>query len=433
MNEAFLQFVWKHRLFNATNLKTEDGQTVEVIHPGQHNTDAGPDFFNSRIRIDGTTWAGNVEIHQRSSDWCLHKHEQDSAYDNVVLHVVRDHDAEVRTSGGEVVQTMVLDYPPHLEANYEQLLQSDRWIACADRFFEADQMTLQIWFHGLMVERLQQKTQAIVDQLAQNKNDWNETFYQFLARNFGLKTNALPFELLARALPIQILAKHKNNLFQLEALLFGTAGLLNEQLLGDDYFLALRKEYAFLYKKYQLKPIESHLWKFLRLRPVNFPTVRLAQFAALVHHSSALFSSLVELDDLNEIRKLFRVQASEYWDTHYRFNKPSPKRVKALGDSAFHNILINTVVPFLFVYGEYHNRQNLKDKALEFLEKIPAEHNSIVSNWKTLGVSVRSAFDSQALIQLKNNYCTPKKCLKCHLGIKLINHSVDSENEPNSQ
>ncbi len=423
MNEAFLQFVWKHRLFNATNLKTEEGQIVEVIHPGQHNTDAGPDFFNSRVRIDGTTWAGNVEIHPKASDWYQHKHEADSAYDNVVLHVVCKNDGEVRNSAGEIVPAMVLDYPSHLETNYQHLLQSDRWIACADRFFEADQMALQIWFHGLMVERLQQKTQAIVDQLAQNKNDWNETFYQFLARNFGLKTNALPFELLARALPIQILAKHKNNLFQLEALLFGTAGLLNEQLLDDDYFLALRKEYSFLYKKYQLKPIESHLWKFLRLRPVNFPTVRLAQFAALVHHSSALFSSLVELDDLHEIRELFRVQSSDYWDTHYRFNKLSPKRTKALGDSAFHNILINTVVPFLFVYGEYHNRQNLKDKALEFLEKIPAEHNSILSNWKKLGVPVRSAFDSQALIQLKNNYCTPKKCLNCHLGIKLINHA----------
>ncbi|MGQ7867954.1 DUF2851 family protein [Sunxiuqinia sp. sy24] len=433
MNEVFLQFVWKHRLFNATSLKTEDGEVVEVVHPGQSNTDAGPDFFNSRIKIGDTTWAGNVEIHQKASDWYVHQHEQDAAYDNVVLHVVRENDAEVKTTGGEVVPAVVLHYPVHLEENYHKLLQSDRWIACADRFHEADPMALQIRFHGLMVERLQQKTQAIVDQLQQNKNDWNETFYQFLARNFGLKTNALPFELLARALPIQILAKHKNDLFQLEALLFGTAGLLNEQLLGDDYFLSLRKEYVFLYKKYRLKPIEAYLWKFLRLRPVNFPTVRLAQFAALVHHSSALFSNLVEKDNMSEIRELFRVQASDYWDTHYRFNKASGKRPKVLGDVAFQNILINTVVPFLFVYGEYHNQQQLKDKALMFLEKLPAENNSIISNWKELGVSVRSAFDSQALIQLKNSYCTPKKCLQCHLGVKLINHTLENGNELNPQ
>jgi hypothetical protein len=271
-----------------------------------------------------------------------------------------------------------------------------------------------------MVERLQQKTEGIIQHLKQNNNDWNETFYQFLARNFGFKTNAAPFELLSRALPLNILAKHKNNLFQLEALLFGTAGLLNEQLLGDDYFLALRKEFGFLYKKYNLKPIESHLWKFLRLRPVNFPTVRLAQFAALIHQSSALFSTLVGEEDLGNIQKLFNVQASEYWDIHYRFNKTSAKKKKKLGTSAFQNIIINTVVPFLFVYGDHHNQQHLKDKALDFLEKTPAEKNSILTNWKKLGVSVRSAFDSQALIQLKNSYCTPKRCLNCHLGTKLI-------------
>ena len=424
MNEDFLQFVWKHRLFHAQNLMTADGQPIEIKHPGQANFDAGPDFFNARIKIGTTTWAGNVEIHQKASDWYRHQHEQDAAYNNVVLHVVGENDQAVKNSNGKSVPVLKLQYPAHLETNYQELLQSEQWIACADHFHEADPMALKIRFHGLMVERLQQKTQAITDQLIQNKSDWNETFYQFLARNFGLKTNAVPFELLTRALPLKILAKHKNNLFQLEALLFGTAGLLNEQLLGDDYFLSLRKEYSFLYKKYQLKPIESHLWKFLRLRPVNFPTVRLAQFANLIHHSSALFSHLVEQDDLSEIRKLFNVQASEYWDTHYRFNKISPTRKKLLGDSAFQNIVINTVVPFLFVYGEYHNRQELKDNALDFLEKIPAEKNSIVSNWQKLGVSVHSAFDSQALIQLKNCYCNPKKCLNCHLGTKLINQSI---------
>lgn len=428
MNEAFLQFIWKHRQFQQNNLKTQDGQDIQVINPGQQNSDAGPDFFNARIKIGETTWAGNVEIHPKASDWYRHKHDQDAAYDNVVLHVVQVNDREVKNSKGELVQALELMYLPHLENNYRQLLQSNQWIACAERFHEADLMALQIWFHGLMVERLQQKTGNVISQLQQNNNDWNETFYQFLARNFGFKTNALPFELLARALPLHVLAKHKSNLFQLEALLFGTAGLLNEQLLGDDYFLALRKEFEFLYKKYQLNPIEAHLWKFLRLRPVNFPTVRLAQFAALIHQSSALFSSLVEENDLNKIRKLFDVHASAYWDTHYRFNKTSAKSRKNLGESAFQNIIINTVVPFLFVYGDYHNRQPLKDKALDFLEKISSEKNAIISNWEKLGVTVASAFDSQALIQLKNSYCTPKKCLNCQLGVKLISQSLSQEN-----
>ena len=424
MNEAFLQFIWKHRLFHANNLKTTDGQSIQIINPGQLNSDAGPDFFNARMKIGETTWAGNVEIHQKASDWYRHKHEQDAAYDNVILHVVRENDQEVKNSKGAIMQTITLNYPEHLESNYQDLLKSDQWIACANRFHEVDKMVLHIWFHRLMVERLQQKTDEIIRHLQQNNNDWNETFYQFLARNFGFKTNALPFELLARSLPLNILAKHKYDLFQLEALLFGTAGLLNEQLLGDDYFLALRKEYSFQYKKYKLKPIEAHLWKFLRLRPVNFPTIRLAQFAALIHQSSALFSILVEEDDIGKIRKLFDVRASDYWDTHYRFNKHSVKREKKLGESAFENIMINTVVPFLFVYGEYHNQQQLKDKALDFLEKTTAEKNSIITNWEKLGVSARSAFDSQALIQLRNCYCNPKKCLNCQLGAKLISQTL---------
>lgn len=430
MNEDFLQFIWKHRLFHTKNLKTKDGLPVQVIHPGQQNFDAGPDFFNARIKIGKTTWAGNVEIHQKASDWYRHHHEQDAAYDNVVLHVVKVNDAEVKNSKGEIIECLELNYPVHLEENYRQLLLSGQWIACAGRFREADTMALQIWFHSLMVERLQQKTAEIIFQLEQNHNDWNEVFYRFLARNFGFKTNAAPFELLVKALPLSVLGKHKNNLFQLEALLFGTSGLLNDELLGDDYFLALRKEFGFLYQKYKLKPLQSHLWKFLRLRPVNFPTVRLAQFAALVHQSSALFSTLIEEDGIENIHRLFNVEASEYWDTHYRFNKTSAKKKKKLGDSAFQNIMINTVVPFLFVYGEYHNRQALKDKALDFLERVPPENNSIVANWEKLGVEVRSAFDSQALIQLKNSYCVPKKCLQCRLGVKLIGKTpAKAENE----
>jgi len=430
MNEFFLQFLWKHRLFYTNQLNTTTGQKVELISAGFLNRDAGPDFFNARLKIGDTIWAGNVEIHLRASDWNKHNHQADPAYDNVILHVVLDADSVVLNSKGQEVECACLSYPSALERNYQLLLKSSSWIPCADSIQLVPSVTLQLWYNALLVERLEQKTNEIVSRLEQNKNDWNETFYQFLARNFGFKTNALPFELLAKAVPLNILAKHKNNLFQLEALLFGTAGLLNEELIGDDYFLALRKEFSFLYKKYKLNPVEGHLWKFLRLRPVNFPTVRIAQFAQLIQQSSALFSHLIEKKRVSEVKALLQLEPSQYWQTHYRFNKPSAKQVKGLGDSSFHNLVINTVVPFLFVYGDYHKKQELKDLALSFLETIPAEKNSITANWQKLGVSSSSAFDSQALIQLKNSYCNAKKCLNCPVGMKLINRTSHEHYEP---
>lgn len=430
MNEFFLQFLWKHRLFNPDRLKTSSGQAVKILSPGFLNSDAGPDFFNARIQIGETTWAGNVEIHLRSGDWLKHKHHEDGAYNNVILHVVKEDDEPVRNAKGELVECLVLDYPKELEQNYLNLLRSTTWIPCAKSLHRVNPLTLQLWYHALMIERLEQKTGEITARLEQNKNDWNETFYQFLARNFGFKTNSVPFELLAKALPLGVLAKHKNNLFQLEALLFGTAGLLNEELVGDEYFLSLRNEFSFLYKKYKLKPIEGHLWKFLRLRPVNFPTVRIAQFAQLIHQSSALFSHLIELEKLSEIKKLFQLQPSDYWLSHYRFNKESKKKLKHLGDFSFDSLVINTLVPFLFVYGEYHKKQELKDLALAYLEQVPQEENAIISAWKELGITARSAFDSQALIQLKNRYCDVKKCLNCPVGMKLIRMTSPHNHEP---
>ncbi len=430
MNENFLQFLWKYRLFISEQMTTSSGLPVDVVAPGFHNSDAGPDFFNARIRIGDTIWAGNVEIHQRASDWYRHQHENDSAYDNVVLHVVGLDDQVVLNSKGQAVECLQLNYPAVLKENYERLLKSSNWIPCADSFHQVNPISLQMWFHALAVERLEDKTVEVVERLKQNKNDWNETFYQFLARNFGFKTNAVPFELLARAVPLSIMGKHKNNLFQLEALLFGTAGLLNEELVGDDYFLSLRKEFSFLYKKYRLKPLEGHLWKFLRLRPMNFPTVRIAQFAQLIHQSSALFSHLIELEKLTEVKKLFQIDPSAYWTTHYKFNRESKKLPKHLGESSFANLVINTLVPFLFVYGNYHQKKELKELAIAWLEQLPPENNSILENWKKLGVSAKSSFESQALIQLKNRYCTVRKCLNCPVGLKLINCQIQDHHEP---
>ena len=420
MKEEFLQFIWEHGLFSRNDLKTTEGKTLEIISTGQLNSDSGPDFFNARIRIDETVWAGNVEIHQKSSHWYQHRHDLDQAYDNVILHVVELNDRTVEVNDHQL-PTLEISYPIEIFKNYDQLLKSQKWIACEDMLPEVDPFILRFWFSSLMIERLKSKTDDILNTLLQNKNNWNETFYQLLARNFGMKTNALPFELLAKSLPLNTLSKHKNDLFQIEALLFGQAGLLNESLLGDDYFLLLRTEYSYLYKKYNLSGLEFHLWKFMRLRPINFPTIRIAQLAMLIHRSTALFSKIIEIEDLDELHKLFNVSASEYWDTHYRFNKVSGEdRKKNLGESAFNNIIINTIVPVLFVYGDQHLDQAMKDRALFLLEKLEPETNQIIRNWSQLGIESKSAFETQALLQLKNNYCNNKKCLNCQMGAKII-------------
>jgi hypothetical protein len=420
VKEDFLQFVWKQKLFRQDKLFTTDGKPVKIITTGQQNFDSGPDFFNARIQIGDTVWAGNIEIHQKSSHWYLHRHESDAAFENVILHVVELDDVPVRIKNHDL-PTLEITWPDDIRDNFEQLLSSEKWIACEEKFASHDPILLRFWFSPLMIERLESKTSEMLGLLAWNKNSWNETFYQLLARNFGMKTNALPFELLAKSLPLQILTKHKNDVFQLEALLFGQAGLLSESIPGDNYYSALCTEYKYLAKKYNLAGIETHLWKYLRLRPVNFPGIRIAQLAKLINQSTSLFSRIIETENLSELQQLFQVNASEYWDNHYHFNTISAEnKSKVLGLAAINNLIINAIVPLMFVYGDQHLDQKLKDKALQFLEQLPLESNHIIGKFKELGVDSRNAFETQALIQLKNKYCIPKKCLNCQLGAKFI-------------
>jgi len=419
--EEFLQYVWENRLFIEENLKTVNGEPIEIINVGKRNTDSGPDFFNARIKIDDTIWVGNIEIHKNSSDWVRHNHQNDKAYNNVILHVAENCDQPIFRSNGEEIPALLFRYPEQLKTNYQKLLDAKTWISCQNQFHKIDPIILQLGFNRLMIERLEDKTSEILSRLQANNNDWNATFYQMLARMFGFKVNSVPFEMLAKSLPIGILAKHKSSLFQLEALLFGNSGLLNDQLLGDDYYINLRNEYSFLYKKYQLKGIENHLWKFMRLRPGNFPTVRISQFAALIHRSHGLFSKITEIENIDELKQLFKVEASEYWNSHYSFNKETSRNwVKELGPNSINTLIINVVISFLFVYGEKQNKEYLKNRSLEFLEQLPAEGNSIIEKWEQLGVVARSAFESQALLQLKNRYCERKKCLNCQIGVKLV-------------
>ena len=422
MKEEFLHFIWKNKLFQSDSLWTNDGEPIEILNPGRHNTNAGPDFFDARIRIGETLWAGNVEIHIRSSDWEKHGHQKDPVYRNTILHVVAMDDVLVYNDSGSAIPALVLKWPEWIARNYEMLIKSNDWIGCASLLYQVDPFRIRFFLNGVVIERLKQKIDAISKILKETNENWSETFYSMMARGFGLRENALPFEMLARSLPQSVLAHHHDSLFQLEALLFGQAGLLGDELFGDDYYLELRKEYRFLALKYGLKPIEGHLWKFMRMHPGNFPTIRIAQFAALIHHSQGLFTLVTEASNLDELKQLFRLTASGYWDNHYSFNKSSVTRKKVFGDQIFTLMVINVVVPFYFLFGDNQNKLILKDRALEILEQLPAESNRLISRWAQAGIVAENALESQALLQLQHHYCEQRRCLDCTIGHKIIVH-----------
>lgn len=421
MTEELLHHIWKFRLFDQRELKTTANESVEIVKVGEHNQDAGPDFFNSRIRIANTTWVGNVEVHILSGDWYKHQHQDDKAYDNIILHVVYQVDRKIFRSSGEPIPT--LEIKDRIAAsyyrNYLQFKLSKDWIPCEKQINQVPAIILNATLDRLLIERLEEKSESIRDVLHINKMNWEEAFYQVLARNFGFKTNVVPFELLAKSVPSLVLAKHKNSLLQLEALLFGQAGFLDQHF-QDKYPLQLQNEYAFLRQKFKLQPIDNHLWKFLRLRPVNFPTIRIAQFAGLINQSANLFSKVMEAEYLEDLKSLIDIEASTYWEQHYVFEKRTAARRKKLGDEAIHNLVINTIIPFLFVYGKLKGNDQCIERALRFLEEMAGENNSIISGWKQLNIAIAQASNTQALLQLKNNYCDRKKCLQCSIGNYLL-------------
>jgi hypothetical protein len=423
ITEDFLHYVWKFRLFDHAGLQTTGGETLEVFSAGVPNTDSGPDFQNARLKIGATTWAGNVEVHINSSDWQKHNHTTDNAYNNVVLHVVYRDDAPVVMADSRRLPTLELQdrIPDELYGRYHNLIYGEQTIIpCEANIGKLDDFTLRTWFTRVLVERLEKKSAAVIERLQLNRGDWEETFYQFLAANFGFKVNALPFELMAKSLPQNILAKHKNNPLQIEALIFGQAGFLNEDF-EDEYPQQLKAEYDFLRKKHQLNPVEKHLWKFMRLRPQNFPTIRLAQFAALIINSNHLFSKVLDTREIKGLQNLFTdVKVNPYWEDHYRFDKPSKPSAKNLGEASVDILLLNTLAVFLFSYGKHNQIQHFTNRSLKLLESLPAEENNITADFGVLGVKAASAFDSQAIIELKNNYCNFKKCLQCAVGNKIL-------------
>ena len=424
MKEEFLHYLWKYRLYNPDRLFDNERNRISVIHPGEYNRDSGPDFFNAKILIDGTLWAGNVEIHIRSSHFYSHGHQNDPAYDNVILHVVAENDKIVLNSKGEEILTTTLDYDPELYEKYISLVNNPYIIACQDEISKVDSILIRHWLNALVIERLNDKSDLILRIFSETGHDWEETFYRLLSRYFGFRVNTEPFEMLATAIPFRIIRKHADNRFQIEALLFGTAGMLNEGLfkdaLSDEYYINLTREYKILSAKYSLKPIHGWIWKFSRLRPVNFPTIRISQLAAMLAVTGGLFSKVLEANDIKKLSNVFEVSASDYWNNHFVFGKMSRETAKKTGSQAIDILLINAVIPVIFVYGRSRNYQEICEKALDFLENIRPENNSVVEEWKAAGIDAESAFHSQALIHLRNNYCKKRKCLNCRIGSRLI-------------
>lgn len=421
--EDFLFYVWQFKVFSQQNLKTVDNQPIKLIHTGVLNRNAGPDFENAKLLINDTEWAGTVEIHIKSSDWLLHNHTTDKAYNNVILHVVYEHDTSVfRNDGTEIPTLEIKSYIfPNIEIQYQALMQNLNWIPCEKHIPDIKEIHLESWFERMLIERLEEKAVQFEEILKEYKGSWDDAFYIALARNFGFKTNALPFEMLARSLPQQILSRHKNNQLQIEALIFGQAGFLEDRL-TDEYHEQLRREYLFLKAKYNLKPLDKYLWKFLRLRPQNFPTLRLAQFSALVVKSSHLFSKLLDVKEPDKIACLFKeLPMALYWSNHYRFEKETEKTSAQLGDASIDNILLNSVANTLFTYGKYTNNDEIRNRAIDLLAIIPFERNQITQRFLDIGVKKGYSDKSQALLHLKKTYCDLKKCLNCAIGIKIVN------------
>jgi hypothetical protein len=420
MNEQFLAYLWKYRYFSP-DLKTESGDPLTILHPGDQNSDSGPDFFNARLRIGSTTWAGNVEIHVNASDWYRHGHHTDPAYDRVILHVVYEPDRSVYHQNGVPVQTLLIrnQFPPWIFERYQQMMLEKQWIPCGNQLVYTDHLGFRMWAPALAVERLEYKTTSIRKLLSGCGNDWEEAFYRHLAGSFGFKINSIAFELLAKSLPLKIVRQHCDNMFQLEALLFGQAGMLTNHF-SDLYPKELLREYRFLSSKYNLNPVSGGIWKFLRLRPSNFPTIRISQFASFLGHTKALFFNLIEGGSLYKAISLLKLTASDYWNTHYVFDKPALERNKTMGPSGIRLIMINGLAPFLFFYGLEKDQPGIGEGVLAFLEKVSGENNFDIDRWKEVGFPVDNAVQSQALLHLKHFYCDKKRCLDCRIGNSLL-------------
>ena len=430
--EQLLQYVWKHKILPLECLETTDGKALEIIDPGLHNRNAGPDFFNAKLRIGNTMWVGNVEIHEHSKDWFRHGHDSDPAYDNVVLHVVEDVDCDVTNSRGEFIPQIKLCVPVTVTLNYKELLNADAYPPCYRIVPELSQLTVHSWMAALQTERLERKTLDIARRAERANGSWEDAYFITLARNYGFGINGDAFEQWAYNVPLNQVAHHRDDIFQIEAIFLGQAGLLDidaipakyqKEAMNDGYFNRLKNEYKYLAHKFSLTPMNRTMWKFLRLRPQNFPHIRISQLATLYHERKTSLSQLVECMNVDEMRHMLSTHVTEYWATHYTFGAESASNSKSMSPFSINLLMINTAIPMLFAYGRHTCDVTLCDRAFDMLEQLKAEDNHIIRMWKECGLKVATAGDSQALIQLKNEYCDRKDCLRCRFGYEYLKRS----------
>jgi len=420
MTEKLLQYLWQFQYYNRSQLQTITGEAVQVLFPGRLNNNQGPDFLDAKIKIGATLFAGSVELHLKTSDWMRHGHQQDKNYNNVILHVVLQHDQLFQNP------IPVLELQNHISSllleRYESLMNEAAFIPCAATITQTRELTWLSWKERLVAERLTRKSTAVFDIYENTGHHWEETFWRMLARNFGIKVNADAFEELAQTIPVNILARHRSSIHQLEALLLGQANLLLDEP-QDEYTKLLQREYLFLKNKFALTPIQTPV-HFLRMRPGNFPTVRLAQLAMLVHASSHLFSKVLEEPELKNVQSWLQITANDYWHYHYRPGALTSYKPKNVGSSMAENLIINTIIPTLFAYGLYQKQEAYKEKAVHWLQELTAERNTVTDNFVQLSVINKSAYDSQALLELKHEYCDQKRCLQCAVGNALLKTCV---------
>jgi hypothetical protein len=423
MKEDFLHYLWRFKKFDTLNLKTFNNEEISIINVGQYLELAGPDFFNAQITIANQKWAGNVEIHLKSSDWYVHHHERDSGYENVILHVVWEHDTEIFRSNNSEIP--VLELKKYVEketiVNYQSLVSPKSWIFCEKQLIDVDEFTLKNWQERLFFERLERKSQPIFDLLEQTNQDWEAVLFCLLAKNFGLNTNGEIFIKIAQMIPFSIIRRESFEVENLEALLFGAAGLLDSEK-EDNYFKDLKFRYYYLLHKYQIEKNTIEPVQFFKHRPDNFPTIRLSQLANLYHGQQNLFSKISTLNSLKDIYEVFQVSASDYWQNHYQFDKESPKKKKPLSKSFIDLIVINTIIPLQFAYAKSQGKE-ISEDLISLLNEVAPEKNAIVDKFSFFGLKAKSAFETQSLLQLKNEYCNKSKCLECAVGMELLKNN----------
>ena len=427
--EQLLHYVWKHRLTPLAELTTTDGRLVEILDPGLHNRNAGPDFFNAKVKIDGQTWVGNVEIHDRSKDWYAHGHDHDAAYDNVVLHVADTIDCDVTNSRGEVLPQMQLSVPQYIADNINELMKTDSYPPCYKIVPQLTKLTIHSWMSYLQTERLEAKTEAIEERARRLNGSWEDALFVTLARNYGFGINGDAFEQWALNLHLNCVAHHRDDIFQIEAMFMAQAGLLDinsiptrhqQAAANDPYFQKLANEYRYLAHKFSLVPMDYKMWRFLRLRPQNFPYIRISQLATLYHDRRMSLSNLIGCRTAAEMASLFSAHVTPYWGTHYIFGEESAQNNKRVSPFSINLLLINTAVPMLFAYGRHTSNEQLENRAFDILEQLKAENNNIIRMWRECGLDVANAGDSQALIQLKKEYCDRRDCLRCRIGYEYL-------------